>query len=294
MTHHIRVLEPDADIYAFYDGRIDGYRFADGPNWVDAGAISLGIASYALVSGERALIYDTHVSVEHARYVRDYLEGRGVREFTVLLSHWHLDHIAGTAAFDDCEVIACDRTAELMARHRTKIERGEHEGPPAIDPLVLPTTTFSGRRRLELGALSLELIHTDIHSDDATVVWIQERRLLLSGDTMEDTVTYVAEPQRLDAHIANLELLSELDPRRILPNHGSPELIAGGGYPKQLIAATQDYIHILQRARTDPALREVPLRELVTDWVDAGAVAYYPPYEAVHRENLDTVLRITR
>ena len=38
-------------------------------------------------------------------------------------------------------------------------------------------------------------------------IWIQERRLLLSGDTMEDTVTYVAEPQRLDAHIANLELL---------------------------------------------------------------------------------------
>jgi glyoxylase-like metal-dependent hydrolase (beta-lactamase superfamily II) len=294
MTHHIRVLRPDADIYAFYDGRIDGYRFADGRNWVDAGAISLGIASYALVSGERALIYDTHVSVEHARFIRDYLEGRGVREFTVLLSHWHLDHIAGTAAFDDCEVIACDRTAELMARHRTAIERGEHEGPPAIDPLVLPTTTFSGRRRLELGALSLELIHTDIHSDDATVIWIEDRRLLLSGDTMEDTITYVSEPQRLDAHLANLELLSELDPRRILPNHGSPELIAGGGHPKQLIAATQDYIRILQRARTDPAVREVPLRELVSDWVDAGAVAYYPPYEAVHRENLDTVVRITR
>ena len=293
MTHHIRVLQPDADIYAFYDGRIDGYRFADGPNWVDAGALSLGIASYALVSGEQALVYDSHVSVEHAGYVRDYLEGLGVRDFTVLLSHWHLDHIAGTAAFGDCEVIACDRTAGLMAQHRTAIERGEHEGPPAIDPLVLPTSTFSGRRTLTLGNLSLELIHTDIHSDDATVIWIADRRLLLCGDTMEDTVTYVAEPQRLAAHIANLDLLAELDPQRILPNHGSPDRIAGGGYPKQLIAATQDYIGVLQRAQTDSAVRDAPLRDLVADWVDAGAVDYFAPYEAVHRENLETVLRIT-
>ena len=293
MTHHIRVLEPDADIYAFYDGRIDGYRFAAGPNWVDAGAISLGIASYALVSGERALVYDTHVSVEHAGYVRDSLERRGVQEFTVLLSHWHLDHIAGTSAFGDCEVIACDRTAELMVQHRRAIERGEHEGPPAIDPLVLPTSTFSGRRSLTLGDLSLELIHTDIHSDDATVIWIDERRLLLCGDTMEDTVTYVAEPERLNEHIANLELLWQLSPARILPNHGSPERIGGGGYRREMIRATQDYIRALQRAGNDPGVRDAPLRELVAGWVRAGAVDYFEPYEAVHRENLEAVLRIT-
>ena len=37
------------------------------PNWVDQGALSLGIASYAIVDGGEALVYDTHVSVEHAR-----------------------------------------------------------------------------------------------------------------------------------------------------------------------------------------------------------------------------------
>ena len=57
--NHLRVLRPDAAVYAFYDGRMDGYRFADGPNWVDDGALSLGVASYALVSGDAALVYDT-------------------------------------------------------------------------------------------------------------------------------------------------------------------------------------------------------------------------------------------
>ena len=71
MTEHLRILHPAAGIQAFYDGRVDGYRFAAEPNWVDDGALSLGIASYALVEGDEALIYDTHVSVPYAQLIRD-------------------------------------------------------------------------------------------------------------------------------------------------------------------------------------------------------------------------------
>ena len=62
-----------------------------------------------------------------------------MRRFTVVLSHWHLDHVAGTEVFGDCEVIPSERTAELLAENRAAIERGELEGPPPIDPLILPT-----------------------------------------------------------------------------------------------------------------------------------------------------------
>jgi glyoxylase-like metal-dependent hydrolase (beta-lactamase superfamily II) len=170
-------------VYAFYDGRVDGYRFDDAPNWVDDGALSLGIASYAIVSGDAALVYDTHVSIEHAQRIRAVLEDDGVSYVTVVLSHWHLDHVAGTEAFDGCEVIACERTAEVLTELRPAIESGSLEGPPAIDPLVLPTTTFRERRTLDIGDLRLELIHTEIHSDDAVVVWWPDEGLLFCGDT---------------------------------------------------------------------------------------------------------------
>ncbi len=290
--HHLRVLRPAEGVYAFYDGRVEGYRFADGPNWVDDGALSLGIASYAVVSGREALVYDTHVSVEHGRLIRGTLEGDGVRTFTVVLSHWHLDHIAGNAAFDDCEVIASERTAELLGRFRSAIERGEHEGPPAIDPLILPTRTFSDRLQLGIGGVELELIQTNIHSDDATVVWLPEQRLLLCGDTMEDPITYVDEPESLADHRANLGRLRRLSPKRILPNHGDPEVIAAGGYTSGLIGATEQYIELLERCRSEPALREGSLRELISESLESGSINYFAPYEAVHRENLEAVLAL--
>jgi cyclase len=286
----MRVLRPDDGVLAFYDGRVEGYRFAEGPNWVDDGALALGIASYAIHDGAEALVYDTHVSVEHARFVRETLEELGVREFTVVLSHWHLDHIAGTAAFEGCEVIANERTAELLAEHREAIEAGERDGPPPIDPLVLPTRTFAEQGHLDVGGIHVELIHADIHSDDATVLWLPGRNLLLAGDTMEDTVTYVVEPEGFDNHLADLERLERLKPDRILPNHGDPDLIAAGGYSRGFIRAMQQYIRILQRLPDEPELRETPLEELIAGPLAAGWVTYYEGYEEVHRENVETVL----
>ncbi len=288
--HHTRVLRPAEGVYAFYDGRIEGYRFARETNWVDEGALSVGIASYAIVFGKDALVYDTHTSLEHARFVRSTLEDEGVRQITVVLSHWHLDHVAGTEVFSDCEVISCDRTAELLERFRLKIEAGELEGPPPIDPLILPTRTYTDELQLTVGEIQVQLIHTDIHSDDATVLLLPAQGLLLCGDTMEDTVTYVDEPQSFDAHLENLERLRALGADRILPNHGDPDVIVSGGYGPGLITATERYIQALQRSPEEPSLRDLPLRELMEDSLRAGWIKYYPPYEEVHRENLATVL----
>lgn len=290
MTGHLRVFEPGPGILAFYDGRVEGYRFDPKPNWVDDGAISLGIAAFAVLDGGEALVYDTGTTLEHGRLIRAELGRRGADRFTVVLSHWHLDHVAGTEAFADSPVISGERTAEHLRAKRAAIEAGTLEGPPAISPLVLPTRTFAGRETLRIGETAVELIAANVHSDDATVIWLPDRRLLLCGDTMEDTVTYVDEPDQFDAHLRDLERLAELEPHRILPSHGDPDRIAGGGYPATLNDATRSYIRLLRRMASEPELREVPLRELIADWLDPGPLVYFEPYEAVHRQNVETVL----
>lgn len=136
----------------------------------------------------------------------------------------------------------------------------------------------------------MELIAANIHSDDQTLLWLPERRLLFCADSMEDTVTFVGEPDALDTHLRDLERLEELQPTRILPAHGAPEVIADGGYPPELNAATRSYIRLLQRMVSEPELREVPLRELIADPLAAGTLVYYEPYERVHRQNVESVL----
>jgi glyoxylase-like metal-dependent hydrolase (beta-lactamase superfamily II) len=290
VTTHLRTLRPAPGVLAFYDGRVEGYRFAPEPNWVDEGALSLGTASFAIVAGEEALVYDTHTTLEHGRWIRQALEAEGVRHFTVLLSHWHLDHVAGNEAFADCEIFAGARTAQLLTEHKEAIEAGEHEGPPGISPLVLPTRSFEGRTTLRVGERELETIPVDIHSDDAIVLWDPEARLLLAGDTVEDTVTYVDEPDHFEAHLRDLDRLLALDPATVLPAHGDPEVIAAGGYGPGLLTATQDYIRLLQRMPAEPELRDLSLRDLLAPQLERGDIHWFAPYERVHRENVKTVL----
>jgi cyclase len=296
MTHnllqHLRVLEPHPNILAFYDGRVEGHQFMAEPNWVDDGALSLGIASYAVISGKEALVYDTHVSKTHAQFIRDTLTARGVQDFIVVLSHWHPDHVAGTEVFADSPIIANRKTFMHLRNNKATIEDATHHGPPAINPLVLPDRMFGGRMTLNVGQIAVELIEANIHSDDATVVWIKESGILLAGDTMEDTVTYVGEPENFETHLADLDRLASLDPSFILPNHGDPDIIAAGGYDKGLIKAQQQYIRTLKRCGDDEILRKQPLEELIAGPLSRGWVNMFEPYRAIHAQNLQCVMKV--
>lgn len=114
--------------------------------------------------------------------------------------------------------------------------------------------------------------------------------LLLAGDTLEDPITYVAEPQRLVEHLSDLERMASWKIGRILPNHGSLQAIEAGGYDRGFIAATQTYVGRLLRCRSDPGLARQDLATFGADMFATGAVDYFAPYEAVHRQNVAAVV----
>lgn len=288
---HLRVLKPLPFVYAFYDGRVPNVRLhSECENWLDDAGFALGTASYALVDEDDALVYDTHLSPAHARKIRVFLERMGVKRMRVVLSHFHLDHVAGNEVFADCEIIANELTLAHLRANATRIEDGSFWGPPAISPLTMPTQTFTDHLRLDVGRLTVDLRHANIHSDDATLLHIAELSLLFAGDSVEDTVTFVAEPKALDTHLAELERLWSWPIARILPNHGDPLVISAGGYEKPFIRATQQYVRMLKRCIVEPELRTAPLSALIAGPLQAKWVNYFEPYENVHRNNVRKVV----
>lgn len=285
----MRVLRPHPNLYAFYDGRIEGARaHSAAPNWLDDGAYALGVCVFAVVDGTEALVYDTHISLTHARMVRRTLEEAGVTSFRVVLSHWHDDHVAGNAVFADGEIIALDRTEQALAGNRIALENGD----PAIFPLVLPNRLVTGPTELKVGALTVKLEPAEIHSHDGLILLLPELGLMLAGDTLEEPITYVAEPERLAVHVEELKRIRAWGYPRILPNHGAPEVIAAGGYGPELIDATIRYVEKLLRTPADATLAGQDLRSFIANDLASGTLAYFAPYEAVHAENVKKVLAL--
>jgi cyclase len=283
----LQVVQPYEHVLAFYDGRVPGQRVhSDKPNWLDNGAFGLGTAAFAIVDGTSAIVYDTHMSIPHAQRMRRILEQRGIADLRVVLSHWHPDHVAGNAVFEDCEIIANHETARLLEENRDALENGE----PPIQPLVMPNRVFEEELSLTVGELTVHLRRFDIHSIDETVILLPEHRTILAGDTLEDTVTYVTEPDRLDHHLEDLRRLAGWDFDTILPNHGTLEKIASNGYDRGFITATELYVRKLIALRDHPEWVDQDLRTFAADALATGAIEYFEPYEWVHRSNVQAVL----
>ena len=71
---------------------------------------------------------------------------------------------------------------------------------------------------------------------------------------------------------------------------------SGAEYPQiwhlfaYLPSATTHLARFTQEVLREPAPLSAGLRELIAEPLESGWVNYFPPYEAVHRENLETVL----
>jgi cyclase len=286
----MRIFRPYPEVFAFYDGRVVAPRMVpDRLNWFDDGAFSLGTASYAIVDGDEALVYDANMSVNHAALIRRTLEEAGCTKFRLVLSHWHTDHVIGNPVFADCEIIANRFTVKAMFDNETALAL---ETPP-IAPLVFPTRMFETSLALKVGSLDVELRHFNIHSHDGTAMLLPNRGLLFAGDGLEDSVTYVAEPEQLATHLKELERLRGWRFERILPNHGDPDIIARGGYGRALIDATRLYVEKLLTLKNQPDLARLSLADFAKDAFATGGASWFEPYEEVHRNNVKLVLALS-
>lgn len=285
----MRVFNPYPGVLAFYDGRIPGKRLHGAePNWLDDGAYSLGTASYAIIDGGEALVYDAQMTLFHARLIRERLQDEGCHSIRLVLSHWHTDHVAGNEAFADCEIIANSRTLKALEANRESLENGD----PPIRPLILPNRIFEDHLALKVGRFDVELRLVDVHSHDETVLLLPDQALLFAGDTVEDSVTYVSEPEHLSTHLKELDRMAGFSFRHILPNHGDPDIIAAGGYDRRLIEATKLYVAKLLRLRAEPSLAELSFVDFAQESFATGGARYYEPYEPVHRQNVEAVQKL--
>lgn len=287
----LRILNPYPNVFAYYDGRT-GERFhSPEPNWLDDGAFALGVSTYSIVDGDEALLYDAHITTAHAAAMLAHVASLGVTKTTLVYSHQHNDHIAGAPVFAGnlSTIVGTEATAQAIAANTESLAADD---PPIA--AVRPTWLYSGNTTIAIGPgrTAVQLHNFNIHTPDGTVLFLPDRGLLFAGDTLEDTATFVANPEDLATHAAELQRMKTtlaMNGTRILPAHGSPDRIAAGGYDTSFIDATMRYIGKINEPVAQPMAWSEPLSEVVKDDVASGALIYFAQYEAVHTSNVEGV-----
>jgi len=165
----------------------------------------------AIVSGEKAsLIVDAGASPTHAGQFLSAVETLAVAKPKYLvLTHWHWDHVFGTATMKSMHpsaliIIAHEKTKEKLEEMATlkwddaSLEQRVKEGTeiefcaammkkemPNRDHLVIgiPDRPYTGKMKVDLGNLECLIEHVGgDHSEDCTVVFVRRDRVLFLGD----------------------------------------------------------------------------------------------------------------
>lgn len=207
---------------------------------------------------------------------------------TVILTHYHADHIYGLQVFQalGAKIVANGLAREYINSEtaRLRLQASRTELAPWIDAstrMVEADQWISGDvTRLSIGGTEFVLQHMGpAHTPEDTAVFLPQTGALFIGDVVfRNRIPYVGQAD--SRHwIAALDALLQLPVKVMVPGHGP-----ASENPKQDMQLTRDYLGFLRDAMGKAARNLDPFDEAYksTDW---SRFAGYPLFKEANRMN---------
>ena len=194
----------------------------------------------------------------------------------VLLTHYHAVRVLGASAYaaeGATEVIASRGTYELIVERgaqdmQSEIERFPRlfQGVESIPGLTWPTRVIGdgkpgrqGSLTLDLGGVKVEIWHPGSgHTRGDTIAWVEEEKVLFSGDLVEYEAGVYTGDAQLEEWPATLEALKALNAEAIVPGRG--EAMKGNADVNKALDYTQRWVDTLFRCGKEAAAQGMDLK----------------------------------
>lgn len=252
----------------------------------------LGGAAYVIFKDDQAIVYDTLLVPQQAKWMKEYLQSKyHLKHFTLVLSHGHADHVVGNYLYEGGPIIGHRLCRDRMMNRRKEYEMGTlYPGLPPFR-VVLPNEIIENRMDLYIGEiLKVELHHFCIHSNDQLLIYIPKDKILLPGDALEDPVLLIF-PTEISCEVNKTELERMLvtDIETIYPSHGHWPTINSGGYDKRFIKNMLWYNNEIRRRVDETDYLTSRVESYVGDALAAEELHWWEPYYEAHQDNLNRV-----
>jgi alkyl sulfatase BDS1-like metallo-beta-lactamase superfamily hydrolase len=241
----------------------------------------------AFDTGEGLVLVDTGSAFAAEQIHTDLRSWTAAPLHTAVYSHGHIDHVFGVPVWEaesaangwpSPQVIAHEALPRRFDRYILTAGYNQivNQRQFGIDSLVWPTEyrypdhTYVDAHRVAVGSLEFRLRHEKGETDDHTVTWQPDRRVLCCGDLFIWASPNAGNPQKVQRYprewAAALRRMLELDPppEFLLPGHGLP--VIGADRVAQALGDTAALLEALvdqtltlmnEGARLDDAVHSV-------------------------------------
>ena len=197
----------------------------------------------------------------------------------VLLTHYHAVRVLGASAYlaeGATEVIASQGTYELIVERGAQDMQSEMERFPrlfrnaeSVPGLTWPTMVIGGgnpvkgeipgKLTLDLGGVTVQIWHPGPgHTRGDTIAWVEEEKVLFSGDLVEYEAGVYTGDAQLQEWPATLEALRALNAEAIVPGRG--EAMKGAANVHKALDYTKRWVETLYQAGKEAASQGMDLK----------------------------------
>jgi len=194
----------------------------------------------------------------------------------VLLTHYHAVRVLGASAYvaeGATEIIASRGTYELIVERGAQDMQSEMErfprlfrGADSVPGLTWPTMVIGdgtpgrqGSLTVDLGGVKVEIWHPGMgHTRGDTIAWVEEEKVLFSGDLVEYEAGVYTGDAQLEEWPATLEALRALNAQAIVPGRG--EAMKGTADVNKALDYTQRWVTTLFQAGKEAVAGNMDLK----------------------------------
>ena len=248
-TQHAQPLGPTLPVAEITDGVVFLANFAN---------------CTALDTDEGLVMVDTGSIITAANVHKEIRSWSPKPLHSAIFSHGHVDHVFGVGPFDEeaterewprPRVVAHEHLPRrferyiLTAGYNQVINRRQFAVANLIWPTEyrFPDETYAVEHAMTVGDVAIELRHEKGETDDATVTWFPEQRVLCSGDLFIWNSPNAGNPQKVQRYPLEwahaLRRMDALNAEYLLPGHGLP--IFGVARIHQALSETAEYLESL-------------------------------------------------
>ncbi len=197
----------------------------------------------------------------------------------VLLTHYHAVRVLGASAYvaeGATEVIASQGTLDLIIERGKEDMQSEMErfprlfrGAEGVPGLTWPTLVIGGgdatrgevpgRLTVDLGGVKVHIWQPGYgHTRGDTIAWVEEEKILFSGDLVEYEAGVYTGDAQLAEWPATLEALRVLKAEAIVPGRG--EAMKGNANVNKALDYTKRWVETLYRCGKEAAAAKMDLK----------------------------------
>jgi alkyl sulfatase BDS1-like metallo-beta-lactamase superfamily hydrolase len=222
---------------------------------------------------------------------------------SAVYTHGHIDHVLGTAVFEEesaakgwepARVVAHELVDErfdrylLTAGYNAVINQRQFRAPDLLWPIDYRRADVTYRDELswDVGGTRFELRHARGETDDATWVWVPEHRVVCPGDLIIWCSPNAGNPQKVQRFARDwavaLRAMAELEAEVLLPGHGLP--IRGADHVRTVLIDTADLLDHVVRHTLDLMNEGATLDTIVHSLAVPARLADKPYLQPIYDE----------